>query len=125
MSRLQCLISKLHQANDAYDYVTKHVGANIPCRDIVDERIIEEVKTVFLIMIRNLRRMLMVILQACLLSQWERTVSLNIVVYPKILYKIGIITDIRQMGGFPEYKGTPYVDTDGDGMPDEWKLLMD
>ena len=32
-------------ANDAYDYVLKYVGANIPCRDIVDERVIEEVKT--------------------------------------------------------------------------------
>ena len=40
---------------------------------------------------------------------------------PKDSYKQGIITDIRQMGGFPEYKGTPYVDTDGDGMPDEWE----
>ena len=26
-------------AKDAYDYVLKHVGANIPCRDIVDESI--------------------------------------------------------------------------------------
>ena len=33
-----------------------------------------------------------------------------------------IITDIRQVGGYPEYKGTPYVDTDGDGMPDEWEV---
>ena len=40
---------------------------------------------------------------------------------PKDSYKQGIITDIRQMGGYPEYKGTPYVDTDGDVMPDEWE----
>jgi pectate lyase len=33
----------------------------------------------------------------------------------------GIITDINQVGGYPEYKGTPYVDSDGDGMPDEWE----
>ena len=33
------------RAKDAYDYVLKHVGANIPCRDIVDERVIEEVRT--------------------------------------------------------------------------------
>ena len=40
---------------------------------------------------------------------------------PKDSYKIGIITHPNQMGGYPEYKGTPYVDTDKDGMPDEWE----
>ena len=34
----------------------------------------------------------------------------------------GIITDIKQVGGYPEYKGVPYKDTDGDGMPDEWEI---
>ncbi len=33
----------------------------------------------------------------------------------------GIITDISQVGGYPEYKGTPYVDSDGDGIPDDWE----
>ena len=36
-------------------------------------------------------------------------------------YKQGIIYDIAQVGGLPEYKGTPYRDSDGDGMPDEWE----
>ena len=41
---------------------------------------------------------------------------------PKDSYKLGIITDPRQMGGYPEYgEWKPYVDTDGDGMPDEWE----
>jgi hypothetical protein len=40
---------------------------------------------------------------------------------PKDSYKDGIITDPRQMGGYPEYKGKPYVDSDGDGMPDKWE----
>ena len=33
----------------------------------------------------------------------------------------GIITDIAQVGGVPEYKGEPYDDADGDGMPDWWE----
>lgn len=33
----------------------------------------------------------------------------------------GIITDISQVGGYPEYKGTAYKDSDGDGMPDAWE----
>ena len=36
-------------------------------------------------------------------------------------YDDGIITDISQVGGYPEYKGTPYVDSDKDGMPDDWE----
>ena len=35
---------------------------------------------------------------------------------------MGIITDIAQVGGYPEYKGTPYKDSDMDGMPDSWEL---
>jgi hypothetical protein len=33
----------------------------------------------------------------------------------------GIITDISQVGGYPEYKGEPYADADSDGMPDAWE----
>ena len=36
-------------------------------------------------------------------------------------YKQGIITDVSQVGGYPEYKGTPYKNTNGDGIPDAWK----
>jgi hypothetical protein len=34
----------------------------------------------------------------------------------------GIITDIQQVGGYPEYKGVPAQDSDGDGMPDWWEI---
>jgi hypothetical protein len=38
------------------------------------------------------------------------------------LDNLGIITDIRQVGGYPSYSGTPTTDSDHDGMPDEWEL---
>ena len=73
-------------ADESYTYVLANAGATLPCRDSVDTRIIEGVRTGV----------------------------------PS--YKDGIITDIAQVGGYPEYKGTPYIDTDGDGMPDDWEL---
>jgi hypothetical protein len=33
----------------------------------------------------------------------------------------GIITDINQVGGYPEYKGEPRKCSQADGIPDEWK----
>jgi hypothetical protein len=33
----------------------------------------------------------------------------------------GIITDINQVGGFPQYKGEPVQDSDKDGLPDTWE----
>jgi hypothetical protein len=33
----------------------------------------------------------------------------------------GIITDIKQVGGYPDYKGTPPQYTLKDGIADEWK----
>ena len=34
----------------------------------------------------------------------------------------GIITDVAQVGGYPDYRGESYKDTDGDGMADEWEF---
>ena len=33
----------------------------------------------------------------------------------------GIITYISQVGGYPVYEGTPYKDSDSDGMPNDWE----
>ena len=94
-------------AKDAYKYVLKNVGATIPSRDIVDERIIEEVETGKPYYVEGL--------DPNSFYQFEHRRL------PNDSYKQGIITDISQVGGYPEYKGTPYVDTDGDGMPDAWE----
>jgi hypothetical protein len=36
--------------------------------------------------------------------------------------KNGIVTDVGQVGGYPDYKGDPVKDSDGDGIPDWWEL---
>jgi hypothetical protein len=35
--------------------------------------------------------------------------------------KDGIITDVKQVGGYPVYLGQPAKDSDGDGIPDWWE----
>jgi hypothetical protein len=37
--------------------------------------------------------------------------------------KQGILTDVKQVGGYPEYVGAAVKDTDRDGMPDDWEAL--
>ncbi|NLO70355.1 MAG: polysaccharide lyase [Porphyromonadaceae bacterium] len=95
-------------AKEAYDFVLKNVGATLPKRDIVDERVIHEVKTGENYYVKGLN--------PDDFYQFEHRRL------PKDSYTKGIITDIKQVGGYPEYKGTPYIDTDNDGMPDKWEI---
>lgn len=109
-------------AKEAYDYVLNNVGATLPKRDIVDMRIIDEVRTGQAYYVKKLPKLnpygdlwgLSPKSQAEDGSFKYRRLS-------KDSYMQGIITDPRQMGGYPEYKGKPYKDSDGDGMPDEWE----
>jgi hypothetical protein len=39
----------------------------------------------------------------------------------KVTFDKGIIDSPDEVGGYPKYQGTPYVDSDGDGMPDAWE----
>jgi hypothetical protein len=34
---------------------------------------------------------------------------------------LGYVTDPSEVGGWPEYKGTPYKDSDNDGLADDWE----
>ena len=112
---------RITSAHDAYDFVLKNAGANIPCRDIVDERIIEEVRTGIPYYDKKMAKDANGDLTGLAPKSMGEDGQFKYRRLPKDSYKQGIITDIRQMGGYPEYKGTPYVDTDGDGMPDEWE----
>ncbi|KAA9345504.1 polysaccharide lyase [Larkinella humicola] len=90
----------------AYDYVLANAGATLPKRDPVDVRVVEQVRTGKI--------------------TYKEGVKLPETQFkhrrlPIDSYKNGIITDISQVGGYPEYTGKPYLDTDKDGMPDDWE----
>lgn len=93
-------------AQTARNYVLANAGATLPKRDAVDTRIVKQVETG---KINNV--------PACPLpkTQFEHRRL------PIDSYKIGIITDPCQAGGYPGYKGTPYKDSDNDGMPDDYE----
>ena len=111
---------RIMSASEAYDYVVKNAGANIPRRDKVDEIVVNEVITGEIYYAKDAAKYpgdtwgLVEKSQASDGSFRYRRM-------PADSYKVGIITDPRQMGGYPEYKGEPRQDTDGDGMPDAWE----
>ena len=122
-------------AQQAFDWVLSNAGATIPCRDIVDQRICEEVRTGKAYYVENYEKELAKIEKKTGVKQnpygdmWglhpKSQNEEGLFKYrklPKDSYKQGIITDPRQMGGYPEYATyTPYTDSDMDGMPDEWE----
>lgn len=96
------------ETEPAYEYVLANAGATRPTRDAVDERVIETVRTG----------------RAIYSPDADKTITGTPYVkrrLPADSYKYGIITDPRQVGGLPAYEGTPRIDSDGDGLPDEWE----
>ena len=95
-------------AADAYNYVLENSGATLPVRDAVDRRIVEQVKTGRIQYTEGGKTAI-----------GTAYTTLNL---PDETYRKGIITHPSQVGGYPEYKGTPYKDSDNDGMPDSWEI---
>ncbi|MDE6691820.1 MAG: polysaccharide lyase, partial [Muribaculaceae bacterium] len=104
---------RIQGADEAYEYVLDNVGATIPCRDIVDERIIEEVRTGVPYYDEKLAKKHHGDISGLSPKSMGEDGQFKYRRLPKDSYKLGIITDPMQMGGYPEYKGTPYTDTDG------------
>lgn len=94
-------------AQKAFDYVLANVGATLPVRDPVDKRVIEQVRT-GKITYKEVNT--------------DTMYQFKVRKLPKDSYKLGIITNIVEVGGYPDYKGTPYKDADNDGIPDSWEI---
>ncbi|WP_207425453.1 polysaccharide lyase family 1 protein [Pedobacter sp. SYSU D00535] len=98
---------KIVPAQQAYEYVLANVGATLPKRDAVDARVVEQVKTGKIFY-----------KEGGPTGIGKEFIKRRL---PEDSYKLGIITHPDQVGGYPEYKGTPYKDSDNDGMPDSWE----
>ncbi|MFI1772412.1 polysaccharide lyase [Thalassobellus citreus] len=95
------------KAEEAYEFVLNNVGATLPKRDAVDERIIKQVRTGKIEYEEG----------------QENTIGSEFIKrrLPIDSYKQGIITHPSQVGGYPDYKGKAYKDSDGDGISDKWE----
>ncbi len=94
-------------AEEAYDFVLENGGAVYPKRDIVDKRVMKQMKTGKVYYNKKADK------KEYYQFQYRRLAPDS--------YHQGIITDIEQVGGYPTYKGKPYKDSDMDGMPDRWE----
>ncbi len=103
---MQFPMKKVMKAKKAYKFVVKNAGATWPRRDAVDSRVIEFVQTGNPYYVEG---------------EYEQTPYVKRRLAPDS-YKQGIIYHPNQVGGYPEYKGVAYKDSDMDGMPDAWEI---
>lgn len=94
-------------AQEARTFVLQNAGATLPKRDPVDQRITTQVRTGKIVVSDSV---------VAPTTQFKHRRM------PLDSYKIGIITDVSQVGGYPSYKGESYKDSDNDGMPDAYEL---
>ena len=103
---------KIQPADQAYATVLANAGATLPKRDAVDERIVKAVRTGEIAATPGPN------IEADLSHAGYSKPAVAELIR---LIPLGIITHLAQVGGYPEYKGAPYKDSDGDGLPDDWE----
>jgi hypothetical protein len=97
---------KIESAKEAYRDVLEDAGATLPRRDAVDLRIIREVKTGKVW--SEGKEFMPTPMNGLAKNNWGRAGN-------------GIITDVSQIGGYPEYEGEPVKDLCADGIQLSWK----
>lgn len=96
----------IQPAREGYAAVLAQAGATLPRRDAVDTRVIETVRT----------GQTWAMGQEIPMKLMKGLAKNNLGIAGN-----GIITDPAQVGGYPEYKGTPVADLGADGIPASWK----
>lgn len=103
----------IESAQDAYRTVLANAGATRPKRDAVDVRVIEMVRTGKVAPAQPSPEDSARASAVGYAERWVKELEEGV--------KLGFITNPEQVGGLPEYRGTPYVDEDRDGLADDWE----
>ncbi len=100
-------------AEAAFSYVIAHAGATLPVRDAVDQRVTAMVRDGKVGQAEATPEDSARASAAGYAEKWVKELEVGV--------RVGFITNPAQVGGYPHYTGKPYVDTDGDGLPDSWE----
>lgn len=97
----------------AFEKVLANAGATLPKRDAVDLRIMQMVRTGIVPPIEISSKSAAKAVEVGYAPNWVQELVDSV---PK-----GFLTDPSEVGGYPNYQGTTRIDSDSDGMPDEWE----
>jgi hypothetical protein len=103
----------IESADKAYETVLGKAGATLPKRDAVDQRIVRSVRT------GEVSAKAGPDIEADLSHAGYSKQAVAELIH---LIPLGIITHPSQVGGYPEYQGAPFKDSDGDGIRDDWEI---
>lgn len=104
---------KITNARQAYETVLENSGATLPVRDAVDTRVIATVRSGKAAVATVAPSSLELAAKVGYAQKYIDEVAEGV--------KVGFITDPREVGGYPDYKGTPFRDQDQDGLSDDWE----
>ena len=104
---------KMEDARSAFDVVLQQAGATMPVRDLVDVRVAEMVQSGKVARTEIAKSSLAKAANVKYAQEWIDEMAEGV--------RLGYITDPDEVGGYPNYRGQPYVDNDGDGLPDLWE----
>jgi pectate lyase len=103
----------IQSAEKAYEFVLANAGATLPRRDAVDERIIKGVRTGVIPPQKIADGSVELAKLYGYAQRWTDVLADGV--------EKGFITNPAEVGGYPDYQGAPYKDSDGDGLPDDWE----
>ncbi len=104
---------KMEDARFAFEVVLQQAGATMPVRDQVDLRIAESVRTGQVAKTEIAASSQAKAANVKYAKEWIDEMAEGV--------RQGYITDPDEVGGYPNYTGQPYVDSDSDGLPDFWE----